>query len=191
MAARLQTTEPVSPSPALRASVLAAIADVPQEPGEPQLAPSAAVPIRSRWRHRVPALAAAAAVVLIAGGGLVAVTRDGSTTEDPVAAVVDADDVTTRTLEGTLQGTLAVMYSPSEGAMVLLGDEVPAVPDDQTYQLWMVDDAGPSSAGTFRPDERGHVELWIDLDPTASVVAVTLETAGGSEQPTLPMLASA
>jgi hypothetical protein len=56
----------------------------------------------------------------------------------------------------------------------------------------MVDESGDAlPGGTFRPDAGGHVALRVDADPSGFVVGVTLEPSGGSEQPTLPMLASA
>ncbi len=128
--------------------------------------------------------------MLIAIGGVFVVTRDDAS-DDPIAAVLDADDVTTRTLEGSLGTTLEVAYSADEGAMVITGDDVPAVGDDETYQMWMVDESGAVPSATFRPDAAGHVAVRIDADPSDFVVGVTLEPSGGSEQPTLPMLASA
>jgi anti-sigma-K factor RskA len=129
-------------------------------------------------------------VVLIAIGGIVVATRNDAG-DDPIAAVLDADDVTTRTLEGSLGATLEMAYSADEGAMVVTGDDVPAVGDDETYQLWMVSETGALPAGTFRPDASGHVAVRVDADPSDFVVGVTLEPSGGSEQPTSPMLASA
>jgi hypothetical protein len=46
--------------------------------------------------------------------------------------------------------------------------------------------------GIFRPDTDGSVsERFADADPTGFVLGVTEEPAGGSESPTLPILASA
>lgn len=216
VAATLQSSDTLEPPPELRASVLAAIASIEQLPAPNETVPGGSTgvtppppsappgPVRldpvpidpvpidgARRRRRWSAvLAAAAAVVLIAIGGLFVATRnDGS--DDPIAAVLDADDVTTRTLEGSLGTTLEVAYSADEGAMVITGDDVPAVAEDETYQVWMVDESGAQPGGTFRPDAAGHVALRVDADPSGFVVGVTLEPSGGSEQPTLPMLASA
>ena len=209
VAAALQSSDPLEPPPALRSAVLASIASIEQLPPQadattggaaaatPPPVPSGPVshdpvPIDGARRRRrvVSMLAAAAAVVLIAIGGIVVATRDDPG-DDPIAAVLDADDVTTRTLDGSLGTTLEMAYSADEGAMVVTGDDVPAVGDDETYQLWMVSESGSVPAGTFRPDASGHVAVRVDADPSDFVVGVTLEPSGGSEQPTLPMLASA
>ena len=210
-AATLQSSEPLEPPPALRASVLASIASIEQLPARdetrpdrsatpppPPTVPADPVSLGGARRRRRPVawLAAAAAVVLIAAGGVFVATRNDDSSgetasDDPIVAVLDADDVTTRTLEGSLGTTLELAYSADEGAMVVTGDDVPAVADDETYQLWMVDESGAVPAATFRPDDSGHVAVRVDGDPSGFVVGVTLEPSGGSEQPTLPILASA
>ena len=210
-AATLQSSEPLEPPPALRASVLASIASIEQLPARdetrpdrsatpppPPTVPADPVSLGEARRRRRPVawLAAAAAVVLIAAGGVYVATRNDDSSgetasDDPIVAVLDADDVTTRTLEGSLGTTLELAYSADEGAMVVTGDDVPAVADDETYQLWMVDESGSVPAATFRPDDSGHVAVRVDGDPSGFVVGVTLEPSGGSEQPTLPILASA
>ncbi len=58
----------------------------------------------------------------------------------------------------------------------------------RSYQLWFVpEDGGPVSAGTFDVGEGVRVELSSDTMPTATrAVTVTLEPAGGSQEPTGP-----
>ena len=80
--------------------------------------------------------------MLIAVGAIVVATQNDDGSDDPIAAVLEADDVTTRTLEGSLGTTLDVAYSADEGAMVITGDDVPAVAEDETYQVWLVDEGG-------------------------------------------------
>ena len=198
VAATLQSSELLQPPPRLKASVLASIASIEQLPADQPAQPapaSVSAPVsldQARRRRRwVPMLAAAAAVVLLAIGGIVVSTRNQSGTDDPIAAVLDAEDVTTRTLEGSLGTTLEMAYSAEEGAMVVVGDDVPTVADDETYQMWIVDDTGAVPIGLFRPDESGHVAVRVESDPSGFVVGVTREPSGGSETPTLPILASA
>lgn len=201
-AAAIQRPSAEEPSAALRNSVLAAIASTTQEPvmdaGADPMSDAAqrpAAPVvsleaeRARRRFR-PTLLAAAAVALFAVGGVVLVaTNDNSS--DPIAAVIDAPDATTRPLAGEID-VLTVTYSPSEGALVVEGDGVPVLDDTATYQLWLVGDDGAMSVGIFRPDADGMVsERFSDADPTGFVLGVTQEPAGGSESPTLPILASA
>jgi anti-sigma-K factor RskA len=202
-AAALQRPQAEEPPTALRNSVLAAIAATPQDSAETLAFEPAAVPEgadvgsdvvsleseRSRRRFR-PALLAAAAVALFAVGGVFLVATDDASS-DEIAAVLDAPDAVSRTLSGQIEA-LTVTYSAAEDAVVVEGDGVPVLDDEATYQLWLVGDDGATSVGIFRPDADGNLsERFSDTDPTGFVLGVTREPAGGSETPSLPILASA
>lgn len=197
-AASLQRPQAEQPPAALRNSVLAAIASTPQERGVDVQTPAGGrsdSPVvsleteRARRRFR-PVLLAAAAVALFVVGGVVLVATNNQTS-DPIAAVVDAPDAVNRSLTGEIDD-LTVTYSPSEDAIVVQGAGVPVLDDNVTYQLWLVGDDGATSVGIFRPDADGSVsERFPESDPTGFVLGVTREPAGGSDSPTLPILASA
>jgi hypothetical protein len=196
-AASLQRVRAEEPPPTLRASVLASIASTPQEPPLGARTPVtadvsavAAMEGRRRQRRIRPALlAAAAAVALFVAGGVVLIATNDDA--NPIAAVIEAPDATSRTLDGEID-TLTVVYSSSQQALVVEGVDVPVLDDSSTYQLWLVGDDGATSVGIFRPDGDGTVsERFTDADPTGFVLGVTEEPAGGSESPTLPILASA
>ncbi len=207
-ASALQASARQAPPESLRSSVLDAIATLQQEPPPapratlvsgsdgPALLPPPVGPVvtsiaHERRRRLAPILAAAAALLVVVGGAVV-VTSNDSGTDDPVAAVVDAGDASARRLDGELGESLTVVYSPSAGALVVTGDGVPVTPDDETYQLWLIDSSGARSVGVFRPDDSGRVSVRFDeADPSGLVLGVTREPAGGSESPTLPILASA
>jgi anti-sigma-K factor RskA len=162
-AAALQRANAKEPPATLRSSVLAAIASTPQEPGPdaaagPEAPGGAEVVSLSseRKRRRVrPALLVAAVAALFFVGGVALVATNGDSS-DPIAAVVDAPDAITRALSGEIDG-LTVVFSPSEGALVVEGDGVPVLDDEATYQLWLVGDDAPISVGVFRPDADGRV----------------------------------
>ena len=202
-AAALQRSHAEEPPPALRSSVLAAIASTPQEPAVPDIATPAGAreptedttrvvsldSQRARRGFRPAMLVAAAVALFVVGGVALVTTRDDAS--DPIAAVVEAPDATSRTLSGTFEG-LTVTYSASQDALVVEGNGVPVVDDSATYQLWLVGDGEATSVGIFRPDTDGRVsERFANVDPTDFVLGVTREPAGGSESPTLPILASA
>ncbi len=229
-AAALQSAAPVSPPPTLRASVLDAIAGLPQgaagappvlggaaAPGEDESASVSASPtagadavaapdttgpaeapsvVRSigsaRSRRRIgPWIAAAAAAVVVVVGAVVVLSGDGDDpgVADEIAAVIDADDAVARSLSGDI-GAIEVVFSAERDALVLTGDGIEPLPEGSTYQAWLVADGAPASVGTFAPDAEGTIALRADgVDPTGAVVAVTVEPAGGSEQPTMPIVA--
>jgi len=203
-AAALQRAGAEPPPPGLRASVLAAIAQTPQEhrdvPSDDSVdrlaAPDVDEPVsldaeRQRRRRWGPLLAAAAAVIVFVVGAGVLVSNDDASAPDQYAAVLDAADAETHDLAGDLSGSLTVTYSSEQDAMVVTGTGIPTLSDDETYQLWFDIDGRMTPAGTFRPDDEGNVEERIDgVETTGASISVTEEPAGGSESPTLPVLAS-
>ncbi len=206
-AATMQIAAAETPPPALKASVLDAIADIagaqvrptgaddpPATPRGPVASSGTAAPVVSldgrRRRIGQLVLAAAAAIVFVVGGVMIAGDRGGGPSS--FDAVATAPDAELRTLAGTLPGSLRVIHSAEQGAIVVDGADLPAVAGNETYQLWLVAPGGAvRSAGLFRPAADGRVmERFDGLDPTGFTIAVTLEPAGGSDQPTLPIIAS-
>jgi anti-sigma-K factor RskA len=103
-------------------------------------------------------------------------------------AVLASNDGSVVSLTGPGDGTMRFAYSPTTGQGVLIGDGLPAVDEAQTYQAWLIDDGVPQPAGLFSPTD-GEVTFAVEGDPgTAEAVAVTLEPAGGSPQPTTDIL---
>ena len=207
VAARLQSIAEVAPPAAVKQSVMDAIKGVAQDvgpvannagpvannagPASPTLVAAPTVTsIGSARSRRWQPLAAAAAVAMLLVGGIVAFSRDADRSQ--FDAVAGASDAQRRTLTGGLGGTLDVVWSPSNQKFVLAGSGIPVLTDDETYQLWLIDTAGAVPIGIFRPDADGEVErVFTDIDPSDFVVGVTVEPAGGSKRPTLPVVASA
>lgn len=170
-----------APPPELRAAVLAQVADTRQQPP----AVSSLDDHRSRRAARVPRLlAAAAALVVVAGLATAVVLQQGRLAElEAVEQLATASDVTLTELSGPGEGELRLLSSQEEGSVAVVG-ELPPPGEGRTYQLWLIDDAGPASAGTFGP-EGTRVEHLAEGDVAAAVaVGVTEEPAGGSPQPT-------
>ncbi len=190
-AAQLATGNALPPPASLKARVLAAADQVPQVP--PRV-PTISTVGGSRTRNRFPRLllaAAAAVVVMVAAGiGYNEVTQN-STPQGTLAAgvvrVFEAPDARQATMETANGGTVSVATSPSLQQMAVDTDELPELDAGQVYQLWAItDDAGAISAGVLDdPDSGAAMEL-----PAEGVrVAITIEPAGGSEQPTdLPIM---
>lgn len=203
-AAALQRGSAQEPPAGLRASVLSAIAQTPQEradiaPGsasehfpEREVRPPVSLNAeRQRRRRWGPLLVAAAAVIVFVAGAAVLVSNDDASAPDQYAAVLDAPDAETHDMAGDLSGSLTVTYSSEQDAMVVTGTGIPTLSDDETYQLWFDIDGQMTSGGLFRPDADGNVEERIDgVETTGASINLTEEPAGGSESPTLPVLAS-
>ena len=138
----------------------------------------------------LPATAAAAVVLVIAGALII--NQGADAPSDSIAAVL-ADDAAQRVaLVGDVNG-LTVVRSEAENASAIIGDDVQVAGlDDRVLQLWAIRGGVPSSMGTFTPDADGHVEAVMDglVEPVDTTYAVTVEPAGGSEQPTSAPIAS-
>jgi hypothetical protein len=95
----------------------------------------------------------------------------------------------------TQTGTLAtVLWNPQSSTALLYTDNLPPLPPDQAYQVWLIGDANPVGFGTFQIDEQGVGVLVIQADVPVDdygVVAITAEPVGGSEQPTSAPVAAA
>jgi anti-sigma-K factor RskA len=137
---------------------------------------------RSRWRTAI--LAAAAAIVLgLAGFGAGIALRPSP---EPTMAqqIMGAPDV--RTVSGPLAGgTATVLFSRDMNAGVLVMNNVPPPAQGTVYQMWLVGDKGPQSAGTMDTAAvtPSTTHLLADLGKS-SVLAFTVEPGTGSPQPT-------
>lgn len=81
--------------------------------------------------------------------------------------------------------------NPQTGDALFYAFELPALPQDKTYQLWFIADGKPVSAGTFSVNEHGTGSLRVgritDV-PAIQAWAVTVEPQGGVPQPTGEMV---
>jgi anti-sigma-K factor RskA len=107
--------------------------------------------------------------------------------EEAVAMLADPDSRRIP-LDGA-EGMLVVDEESGEGWLVLRGLE--SAPSEKTYEAWVIEDGEAVPAGLFAG---GGVSTVVSLAAPVSegaVVAVTLEAAGGVEQPTQdPLFAS-
>lgn len=100
----------------------------------------------------------------------------------PGAITVALGDLTGEHPEA--QGALTL--NPASGEGVLSVANLPPLTVEQTYQAWLIVEGTPVSAGTFLVDDSGAASHFIsDARPGAfEAVGVSIEPAGGSEQPT-------
>jgi anti-sigma-K factor RskA len=80
------------------------------------------------------------------------------------------------------------IYLRSTGTLVFLANNMPELPPQETYELWLIPTSGaPIPAGLFRPDTHGSAALIKPPLPTgveAKTFAITVEPAAGSAAPT-------
>ena len=141
--------------------------------------PSNVVPLaRRRWSARIAAAAALAAAFAL-GVGVWSTTRSSS---DPLASVLAKPGAKLVSMQG--RGVVAV--APDGSAAVAL--TLPNAPAGKTYEAWVIRKSGTRPAGLFSGSAVFNLQRPV---PRGSVVAVTLEPAGGVDQPTSkPLLAT-
>lgn len=146
---------------------------------------------RARW-SRSPAVllvAAAAAVLLFVGGGVVGslVSQNNfevaqATALAELQAASDSEQTAAELADG---GTATLIWSLEQRRSAVLIDDLPALPEGQTYQLWYIGEGGAIADVTFQPAERGKTWRVLDgLMTAGDAVGITVEPEGGSEAPT-------
>jgi anti-sigma-K factor RskA len=102
--------------------------------------------------------------------------------------VADAQAQQTRTIElkgsWAEQGATAEVASMQKNEIILVARNMPSVPEGRTCQIWVISDDVPKPSGLFQPDGNGTATPITNSITKADVIAVTVEPAGGSEQPT-------
>ncbi|GAA1439645.1 anti-sigma factor [Leifsonia poae] len=147
---------------------------------------------RARWFTRpVAIVSAAAAAVLLFVGGVFLGNSIGAGNSFQVqqatalASINAAPDVQRATAPVEGGGTATLVWSGELGKSALVAKDLPALPNDKTYELWYIRDGTATPAGTMTASEAGAT--WRVLAGTMSAgdaVGVTVEPAGGSKQPT-------
>jgi anti-sigma-K factor RskA len=100
-----------------------------------------------------------------------------------ISAVLSAPDARTTTarLNGGASGTVVVSRHRNQAVFVAAGMDRP--PSGKVYQLWLNDHGTMRPAGLMDPDRRSEALLRGDV-AAASGLGITVEPAGGSQQPT-------
>jgi anti-sigma-K factor RskA len=207
------SVEPIDPPPAVRASVMAAVAA--QQP-RGSVAPRGV----KAMRLRAPWLAAAAAIVLAIGFGAYSVRLRGrvqslqlqlsdvlvqiqvgdqrvaqarlaaadAARQLSVIAAPDAAQVALKGQPAAPGASARVLWSRSRG-LLFSATGLPPLPAGQTYQLWIISGrSAPISDGwIFKPDVAGGVTTLFATPatlPQPTAIAVTVEPDGGTAAPT-------
>jgi anti-sigma-K factor RskA len=167
----------VDPPHELRERVLAEIAGINAAP---------VVPLRRKprpWRATI--LTAAAAVIIGLGALGVGLALRPAPTVSTAEQIFAAPDV--RTISGDIPGggTATVVFSRDKNAGVLVMNNVAPPETGTVYQMWLINDEGPHSAGTM--DAQAVAPSTTAVLPNldgSSTLAFTIEPTGGSLMPT-------
>lgn len=74
---------------------------------------------------------------------------------------------------------------PTSRSVVLIVEHLEPLEENQTYQAWVITEAGPQSAGLLSVSRSGWGMSWLSQPyPAGAVIGVSVEPAGGSATPT-------
>lgn len=199
--ARIGTTRQLSPLPE-EAPAATAVPSAPSAEVVPLDRHRASVR-RSRW-------AAVAATLLlvttIAGVGLwsgeraserearaslEAIASQQASSEEEralISTLMASEDVSHLTVPSRDGGSLQLLYSREQQAMVVQGAGLPALSEGETYQLWMIDGDDIADAGLL--EDPGTAVTHHGAIPEDVTIGLTIEPAGGSVQPSMDPIAA-
>ncbi|WP_353940842.1 anti-sigma factor [Streptomyces sp. HUAS MG91] len=194
-AARLGLAASDAPRPELREQVLRRITTVRQEtPARPYPAQTVRTGVARRRLLSRWALAACLAAAASLGGvavwqhqradDAVRQARQAERSSDRIAAVLAAPDARTGSakLAGGATGTVVVSAAQDKAVLVVSGMAEP--PRGKVYQLWFDDGGTMRAAGLMDAARHDQTVLLSGAVDGASGMGITVEPAGGSEQPT-------
>lgn len=168
------------PSPELRRNLLGRIGDISDAP--PQR--------RARSRGRIfgtGGLAAAAAVLAVVGLFLWNASLRGEV--EDLRGTLETRETHELQGSGPAEDVRGEVVEVGDGRAVLVAENLPATPEGEVYETWLMHGDVPEPAGLFEPGGGGDAAAPIEgsIDK-ADAVAVTVEPSGGSPAPTSDIL---
>ena len=185
---------PVTPPEGLRSKVLAQATAHPQM-RRVQLPDhrATAVPPKPAGSWMMP-LALAASLVLAAAALFYAFRLQTEVEElRKTTRILQSADLVRANMKGQASASNATglaLWSKANG-MLFSATQLPALPAGSVYQLWTITGTTATSAGLLTPDASGAVRLELPVPANAvrpDAFGVTIEPAGGSPAPTLPIV---
>jgi anti-sigma-K factor RskA len=197
-ATRLGMATAIEPPPWMREQVLAAVGRVRQLPPSGVREMTADGPRRrSRLTRRLPrpiavtAMAAAIVALAVLQVGTRHQLQQAQTNNQTIASVLSASDARIELSSSAVGGTVTAVISPHDGEAVVTASGMPTPTDARVYQLWVISPAGARSVGLL-PGSSARAAAPVlagDVQP-GDQLAVTIEPAGGTKQPTTTPIVS-
>jgi anti-sigma-K factor RskA len=151
---------------------------------------------RRRWAFPATAGVAVAAACTAVALGIWSLALSSSLSDE--RAALDRAERTVSALAQTdatripLSGAEGMLVVNRAGEAWLVVSGLEAAPSDKTYEAWVIEDGDAAPAGLFHGGGSPTIVKLSRQVPDGSAVAVTLERAGGADEPTAePVLTSA
>jgi anti-sigma-K factor RskA len=104
----------------------------------------------------------------------------------------EAQVVTVVAMKAQPQPQGKAFYLRSRGSLVFLATNMPALPPNKAYELWLIPMQGaPMAAGMFKPDAHGRgtvINPPLPAGAEAKTFAITVENEAGASTPTMPIV---
>ncbi len=125
----------------------------------------------------------------------IAEARESAQRAETVSAILAAPDLVRINLTGgVIERSFAQLLWSRTRGLVLSASRLPPAPPQMTYQLWLLTNGAPVSAGLFVPDANGQATVVVDVPPRVAgpVIGaqVTTEPSAGSPAPSNRLLLS-
>jgi anti-sigma-K factor RskA len=191
-AARLGMATAIEPPSWMREQVLAAAGRVRQLPPSGVRPLTADGPRRRRHLSRrlprpiaVTAMAAAIVALAVLQVGTRHQLQRAQANNQTIASVLSASDARVELSSSTVGGTVTAVISPHDREAVITAAGMPTPSDARVYQLWVISPAGARSVGLLPGSSaRAASPVLADDVQPGDQLAVTIEPAGGTKQPT-------
>ena len=128
---------------------------------------------RPRWQ---PALALAAVVLLVGAFFFWQQTRP---------AALEQVELTATDAAPGAEGVIEIAANGRDAVLTVA--DLPALPPEQQYQLWLIEDGQRASGAVFSVNENGWAKVSVDSERPLTeygAFGITIEPAGGSPGPT-------
>lgn len=183
----------INPPEGMKARILKTVFEEELEkettPVTPTLTSEKVIPIKkNRSFAWLPAIAAALMLSVGANIFLASIVKNQ---QDDIVAQSEAVDqllafVNLSPVEGEATGTASIVKHGDETRVVVQASSLPALSNDEVYQVWLIDEDGPIRAGTFKSDSQDGAVVFTlpeGLNKDWSQVAVSHEPNADSESP--------
>jgi anti-sigma-K factor RskA len=191
-AARLALATAIEPPPWMRAQVLEATNQVRQlPPSGVRLITADGHRRRRRLSRRLPrpiavtAMAAAIVVLAILQVGTRHQLQQAQSDNQTIASVLSASDAHIQLGSSAVGGTVTAVISKRDREAVVTASGMPTPGDARVYQLWVMSGGSARSVGLLPGSSaRATSPVLADDVQPGDQLAITIEPAGGTKQPT-------
>lgn len=183
----------INPPEGMKARILNTVfeegLEIEKTPVTPIVSSEKVTPIKkNRSFSWLPAVAAA--LMLSVGANIFLVSIVKNQQDDIVAQNETVDQllafVSLSPVDGDATGTASIVKHGDETRVVVQASSLPALSNDEVYQVWLIDEDGPIRAGTFKSDSQDGAVVFTlpeGLNKDWSQVAVSHEPNAESKSP--------